>query len=737
MLRYQLILAAALFIFVLGTGNSFGISSTDTLRNELGGIIVTPPPGAPGVNFAKAQFIASLQPGYLTLPRNATEARLDECNIEHYLLNLLQRHHVTYVNQVFPGRVLGDTIRMMDSGRIYVPDLSQIYLFIQDKDSDELQAIEDMYSIVATLYAEPNFIREPTRSPVDTYWGNQWNLKGDDYNGIGCQSAWDVSVGSPTIKLAIIDSGVNYNHPDLGGPGFPNSKVAGGWDYGDNDNDPMDYCDQNGHLGHGSECAGVAGALTNNSSFVSGIAGGWHQSGSDVGIKIYALKIEHNDCSWAGDNVAANAIVNAADPNAFGCQILSNSWGGVGYSETIRSAINFAYRIGVSFVAAKGNNGNATPFYPADYDNSWVTAVAAYGQDGRYCQDGNCNYTSNYGGGIDITAPGTAVPTTNRLAGIDPGFNGTSAACPHVAGSIGLIRSKKSGLYNEDTEWILKFSAYDLPVPYSDGDVWTWNERYGHGDLRISTAMLRLGNPYIYCPFKLVNHTATGGFEASHTGFMTYTFLGSPLNGTYSVRRYDVRVNVTYPETWDGIPFVWGLGQGTNSWSAANPSYQVGYCGLVPGTQTATGCQLQTFVYDVYDLMGGHVGWYPCHVNQVSLNYRNWGTLHVGNPQILLPKTDASAIPTDFGISAIYPNPFNSDALIKFGLPQEAYTSLEIYDLLGRKVLTLFEGNGSAGDHAITWHGTDQSGKDMPSGIYFCKLSALGEQKTQKITLLR
>jgi thermitase len=644
---------------------------------------------------------------------------------------------VDYVKQVFVGCQLGDTLRIIGKDTIYVPDLSQIYVLYQSQDGDELQAIEALYSLDATLYAEPNFIRQLDRTPIDTYWDFQWNLKDDSYNGIGCQFAWDATTGSPVIKLAILDSGVNYNHADLGGPGFPNLKVAGGWDYADNDNDPMDYCDQSGHLGHGSQCAGVAGALTNNSSFIAGIAGGWHQSGSDVGNKIYALKIFHNDCAWGGDPAAANAIVNAADPNVFGCQILSNSWSGPGYSETIRGAINFAYRTGASFVAAKGNEGTSDPRYPADYDNSWVTAVGAYGQNGNYCQIGNCGYASNYGGEIDIAAPGIDVPSTNRLAGIDPGFNGTSASCPHVAGSIGLIRSKMSGLRNEDTEWIIKFSAADN---YSGGDnnVWTWNEHYGHGDLRISTAMARLGHPYVYTGYKMFAHTATGGFEAGHSGLTGYWFYGAPLHGHLYVYRYDVRVNVTYPELFDGLPFVWGVGFNTIGWSGSGANYQVGFCRVYPNSQTSTGCQLQTFVYDVYDELGRHIGWYPCHVNEVSLRYKVWGTPHIINPNgPTEPKVDAANAAFKFDFSSIYPNPFNANVKINFTLPDNQYATIDIFNLLGQKVATLFDESASKGSHSVIWNGKDNNKKDVPSGVYFCKLKGNGKLITQKITLLR
>ncbi len=723
-------------LLLLGFASEVGlcIGPADTLRNEIGEIIPIPPAGQAGVDYIDLELMAHFKPGYLTLPPGTSEAPLTQCTVETNLENLLIYYKVHYVKQVFTGSQPGDTIRIVDSDTCYVPDLSQIYLLLQKLGADVLSAVEDLYSHEATLYAEPNYIRSINREPDDTYWGSQWNLK-DGNNGIGCPLAWNSTVGSPSVKLGIIDTGVNYNHDDLGGPGFPNSKVAGGYDYADGDNNPMDYC---GSDGHGSQCGGIAGALTNNNSSVAGIAGGWNQGGNDIGVQLYALKIFHNNCSWGGDNAAADAIRQGADPNHFGCRILSNSWGGYYWSETIRYAMRFAYSVGASFVASKGNDGSGDPHYPSDYDYSWVSAVASYGQNGRYCEPYNCGYTSNFGGGIDITAPGTQVPSTDRLGGTDESFGGTSAACPHVSGSIALVRTLEDGLRNEDTDWILKYSAWD-DMEDSDNDVWTWHEHYGHGDLRVSTAIYRIKFPFGTSMMDFYQHTATGGYDVGHTDYLQYLFFGSPLNGRYFVKRYDVRVDVTYPEKFSGTPYVWGLGHNTAGWSAANPSHQVGYCRLVPGSQTSTGCQLQTFVYDVYSWpWGTPLGWYPCAPNQVSLQYKIWGIKIPDTPTG--PgggKISGETIPQEVSITGNYPNPFNSSTSIEFGIPEDGHVSFVIYDLLGRKINILVDKSMSAGYHSINWDGKDSDGVDAPSGIYFGRFAANGEVETEKMTVLR
>ena len=714
-----------------------------TIRGETGEVIEIPEPGEPGIDYVDSQFIASFLYGYLTLPEKETEAHIEECFVEEGLKEILKKHEVWWVKQVFTGAQPDDTIRVVYDDTCYVPDMSQIYLLLQEIGHDVIPAIEELCSHEATLYAEPNIFLTLHDIPNDPEWDIQWNFK-DDNIGISCPPAWDVETGSP-IRLAIIDTGVNYNHEDLGGPGFPNSKIAGGYDYANDDNDPLDYY---GSYGHGSLCSGIAGAMTNNSIFMAGIAGGWNDGSNDIGAKLYAIKNFYDPGWYPGHNIAARGIWAAADPiNGFGCRILSNSWGGEQYSETMRWAIRFAYGVGASFVASKGNIDSPgqqnNPAYPSDFeDYSWITSVASYGQDGAYCDFSNCNYRSKYGYGTDISAPGSHVPSTDKLGGIYDDFGGTSAACPHVAGSIALIRSLlendqsfEPGPYNEDTDWIIKYSADDSR---SDDNVWTWDPNYGHGELRISTPIHRIESPVGQSLWDFYQFEATGGEIVDQYVFSDWTFIGSPFWGSdYWGVRYDVRVNVTYPIQFVETPFVWGLGQNTVGWSGAHPNYQVGFCRLVPNTQTITGCQLQTFVYEVYD-DENYYGWFPCEPNEVSLRYRLWGIKRDDTPHNNGgEKISEQTLPLEIYISGNYPNPFNSSTVIKFGIPEECRVSLAIYDLLGRSVINLIQDNLQSGHHVIQWNGKNKQGKDVPTGIYFYRFEGGGKIYSEKMTLIR
>ncbi len=438
--------------------------------------------------------------------------------------------------------------------------------------------------------------------------------------------------------------------------------------------------------GHGTGVAGVVAALANNTLGIAGIAGGWQANSQDIGgVSLVAIKVTDNYGNVANNRILANAIYESADPTHFGCNILNCSWGSYGYSEVLREAINFAYRLGANVVAAKGRNGVSNPTYPADFDYSWITCIGGYGQNGLFCVIGNCEYATDYGQGLDMLAPGYSIFTTWFYNSFSQ-RNGNSFAVPHAAGSIGLMKSILPDLRNEDADWMLKYSASDPPPPYSDNNVWTWDERYGHGDLRISTVINRIGNPSIQ-PFDYLTHDARGGEVASSVHYPSYTFIGSPLNGTYTTTVHEIRVNLSYPESYDGMPFVWAVGQGTSGWSGAQPNYQDGWARVVPGSESKTGCQMQTFVYEVWDNQPGQPHWYPCQPENVSIIWGIKSAIQPNNPGGDKWVRSSDEI-TEITVEAS-PNPFNSYIILRINLPYESRVAIDIYDILGREVANL------------------------------------------------
>ncbi|MGI8315984.1 S8 family peptidase [Halobacillus mangrovi] len=253
-------------------------------------------------------------------------------------------------------------------------------------------------------YAEPNYIFEASWTPNDTYYsGYQYGPQNTD-----TEAAWNVTRGSSSQEIAVIDSGVDYNHPDL------NGKTIKGYDFVDNDYDPMDLNN------HGTHVAGTAAAETNNARGVAGMA---------PNTKILAVRAL--DANGSGSlNDIADAIRYSADA---GAEVINLSLGCNCDTQTLENAVNYAWSKGSVIIAAAGNDGVSTTFEPASYAN--VIAVGAVDQYNRKAS------FSNYGTWVDVTAPGVSIASTTPNNGYMY-MSGTSMASPHVAGLAGLLASQ-------------------------------------------------------------------------------------------------------------------------------------------------------------------------------------------------------------------------------------------------------------------------------------------------------
>lgn len=250
-------------------------------------------------------------------------------------------------------------------------------------------------------YAEPNYTFASTWTPNDTYYqGYQYGPQ-NTYTNL----AWDVTRGSSSQEIAILDSGVDYNHPDLA------SKTIRGYDFVDRDYTPMDL------NGHGTHVAGTAAAITNNARGVAGMA---------PNTKILAVRVLDANGSGSLTNIA-DGIRYAADQ---GAEVINLSLGCDCSTTTLENAVNYAWNKGSVVVAAAGNDGVSTTFEPASYSN--VIAVGAV--DSR---DRRASF-SNYGSWVDVTAPGVDIASTVPNNGYSY-MSGTSMASPHVAGLAGLL----------------------------------------------------------------------------------------------------------------------------------------------------------------------------------------------------------------------------------------------------------------------------------------------------------
>jgi len=252
---------------------------------------------------------------------------------------------------------------------------------------------------VKVAYAEPDFVVEVLGTPDDPGFVNQWGMV-----KIEAPQAWDVTTGSASINIAILDTGVDPDHPDLGNKIISNINFSG--------SDTVDDV-----FGHGTHVAGIAAASTNNGIGVAGLG---------YAANIMNVKVLADNGAGAHSAIAAG-IIWAADN---GAQIINMSFGGGGSTQTLEDAVNYAWSKGVVVVAAAGNNGNSYMVYPAGYTD--CIAVAATDRD-----DARASW-SNYGDWVDVAAPGTGIYST--IKGDSYGYkSGTSMASPHVAGLAALV----------------------------------------------------------------------------------------------------------------------------------------------------------------------------------------------------------------------------------------------------------------------------------------------------------
>ena len=265
--------------------------------------------------------------------------------------------------------------------------------------------VKDLNNNPNVEYAEPNYVLNATWTPNDTYFSPsyQYGLFNTD-----ADHAWDVTRGSSSQEIAVLDSGVDYNHPDLDG------KVIRGYDFVQRDWTPQD---QNGH---GTHVAGIAAAETNNATGIAGMA---------PNTKILAVRVLDANGSGSLANIA-DGIIYATDA---GAEVINLSLGCDCDTQTLENAVNYAWNRGVVVVAAAGNDGVSTTFEPASYTN--VIAVGAVDSNNRKAS------FSNWGNWVDVMAPGVDIASTypnNSYVYM----SGTSMASPYVAGQAALLKSQ-------------------------------------------------------------------------------------------------------------------------------------------------------------------------------------------------------------------------------------------------------------------------------------------------------
>ena len=294
--------------------------------------------------------------------------------------------------------------------------------------------------------AEPDYPVRALGLPNDPSFPELYGLHNTGQNGgaddadIDAPEAWDITTGSKSVIVAVIDTGVDYRHPDLDYNILRDEAgTVVGYDFINEDADPMD------DHGHGTHVSGTIGGRGNNGIGVVGV---------NHVVRIMPLKFLGADGSGY-DSGAIRAIDFAV---AHGARVLSNSWGGGGESRLLREAIQRAEAAGVLFVAAAGNeasDNDQLPAYPASYNQEVDNVVAVAATDNR----DQLAYFSNYGSrSVDLAAPGVDVLSTTPNNSYSH-YSGTSMATPHVSGVAALILARYPGISLEALKLRLTASA--------------------------------------------------------------------------------------------------------------------------------------------------------------------------------------------------------------------------------------------------------------------------------------
>lgn len=344
------------------------------------------------------------------------------------------------------------------------------FLVLKSETKSATSLVQELKSMSEVSYAEPNFIYHAIGSvpslqsliaetfsekmsaiaPRDPLYGKLWGLsntgsnepdRNGNYSGtqgvsgadVGAETAWGISKGSKSIKVAVIDTGIDYNHPDLRNNMWTNAQEIPGNDIDDDGNGYVDDIHgwnaiaENGNPmdgnSHGTHCAGTIGAEHDNGVGVAGVM---------ADVSLVAVKF----LSDSGSGTLEDAVKAIDYATKLNVDIMSNSWGGGGFSQALEDSIKAAKNKGILFVAAAGNessNNDSRPAYPATYQVENVVSVASH-----TIKDELSSFSCYGKRTVHVAAPGS-----NILSSVPGGdykvMSGTSMATPHVSGVLGLL----------------------------------------------------------------------------------------------------------------------------------------------------------------------------------------------------------------------------------------------------------------------------------------------------------
>lgn len=394
----------------------------------------------------------------------------------------------------------------------------QYVISIDEMDgSKTLDAANLLYTTGLFEFAEPNFLMDNSFSTSDPLFQYQWGLKNTGQNGgtigtdINVESAWNFTLGSPNIVVAVVDNGIQLNHPDLAGNLILGYDATGNGTAGG----PLNNSEK-----HGTACAGIIGASHNN-TMVAGVA---------PSCKMMPIHISYGNYytnAWLAEGINY-AVTHGAD-------VISNSWGGGPSNSAIDNAINNAIENGRNgkgcfVVFSSGNNNHSEVEYPSSTNG--VIAVGGVDRCGQrsgkisitespcdpWPEGSNVSPGSSYGSKLSVVAPGTNVYTTTTGGTYRSDFGGTSSACPHVAGVAALMLSINPHLTSSQVKTIIESTASKVgnysysPYPFQHPNG-TWNVKTGYGMVNAGLAVQWAQSLNPYADLFMRDNVSDNGFE--------------------------------------------------------------------------------------------------------------------------------------------------------------------------------------------------------------------------------
>jgi serine protease len=373
------------------------------------------------VSLSAQQIIHNGKMIYLS---NTLIVKVENSSTLPQLKNMLAKHAISNVTEIFPTK--GILTKNYNSH-----SLAEIYLIKYNAKENPAELAAKVAKLPGILWAEPKYVRRICFVPNDSIFtiGDQDNLL-----QIGSAQAWDITTGNKNIIIGIVDTGVDWGHPDLAANIYmENDSLIPGSDLGNLDNDPSEDINQVGKY-HGTHIAGIASAVTNNEIGIASMG---------FNCMILPVKTSKEGCfDSAGFPLILYGFEGIKWAADHGAKVINCSWGGYGFSSYEQSIIDYVLEKGSVVVASQGNDSSSACFYPANYDGVLSVGWLNTGSGVK-----TIHPHTNFGEKVMVFAPGSKIYSTwqrptQSSAGIYKTAYGSSQAAPHVSGLAGLVWSE-------------------------------------------------------------------------------------------------------------------------------------------------------------------------------------------------------------------------------------------------------------------------------------------------------